>query len=48
MADVNGTPHTFTVQGNYPGALPMEDFTDSLGVKRPGLKSIVDKMLLNK
>ncbi|NCN25530.1 hypothetical protein COT94_02535 [Candidatus Falkowbacteria bacterium CG10_big_fil_rev_8_21_14_0_10_37_14] len=48
MAGVIGTPHTFTVHGNYPGALPMEDFTDSLGVKRPGLKSIVDKMLLNK
>jgi len=47
-AGVIGTPHTFTVYGNYPGALPMEDFTDSLGVKRPGLKSVVDKLLENK
>lgn len=42
---VIGTPGTFVNDEIYPGAVPYDDFTDSSGLKRSGMKSVVERML---
>lgn len=42
---VSGTPATFVNGRPLPGAYQFEDFTDSRGDKRQGLKSIIDEEL---
>lgn len=42
---VSGTPSTF-INGQYlPGAYPLEDFTDSEGIRRSGLKTTIESVL---
>ena len=40
-----GTPGTFVNGEVYPGAVPYDDFTDSSGLKREGMKGIIERML---
>lgn len=47
LAGVNGTPATFINNQVLPGAYQFEDFTDSRGDKRKGLKSIIQEKLDN-
>lgn len=42
---VIGTPGTFINGLVFPGAVPYDDFTDSSGLKREGMRSIVERML---
>lgn len=42
---VNGTPASFVNGEPAPGAVPFEDFTDSAGKNREGLKSIIERHL---
>ena len=42
-AGILGTPTSFINDEIIPGAYPMDDFTDSAGVKREGLRSIINK-----
>jgi protein-disulfide isomerase len=42
---VNGTPASFINNEPLPGAVPFEDFTDSSGESRKGMKSIIGKYL---
>lgn len=45
MFGVSGTPATF-INGQYlPGAYPLENFTDSEGVQRNGLKAVIESAL---
>ena len=42
---VNGTPGNFVNGEPVPGAVPFEDFTDSSGRQREGMKSIIERHL---
>ena len=42
---VIGTPGTFVNGKVFPGAVPFEDFVDSSGLKREGMRSVVEGML---
>ena len=44
---VSGTPGNFINGEPAPGAVPFEDFTDSQGRKRKGMKSIIERHLDN-
>ncbi len=43
--NVTGAPATFINSIPYPGAYQFEDFTDSTGRDRKGLKSIIEELL---
>ncbi|MFH0892325.1 MAG: thioredoxin domain-containing protein [Candidatus Falkowbacteria bacterium] len=45
-AGVAGTPNSFINGEPVPGDVPFEDFTDSAGVGRKGMKSIIERHLL--
>lgn len=42
---VNGTPASFINGEPVPGAIPFEDFTDSSGESRKGIKSLIEEKL---
>lgn len=42
---ITGTPANFINSIPYPGAIPFEDFTDSQGRERSGMKSIIENKL---
>ncbi|MBU4217102.1 DsbA family protein [Candidatus Parcubacteria bacterium] len=42
---VNGTPASFINGEPVPGAIPFEDFTDSSGESRKGLRSLIEEKL---
>lgn len=42
---VNGTPASFINGEPVPGAIPFEDFTDSSGESRKGMKSLIEERL---
>lgn len=44
-AGITGTPGNFVNSEVVPGAVPFEDFTDSQGNAREGMKSIIDRHL---
>ena len=44
---VAGSPQTFINGKPFPGAYPFEDFTDSAGITRQGMKTIIEKELNN-
>jgi protein-disulfide isomerase len=44
-AGVTGTPGSFVNNEIIPGAYPFEDFTDSSGREREGMKSIITRHL---
>src|SRR3989339_326683 len=46
-AGVAGTPNSFINGEPVPGDVPFEDFTDSAGVERKGMKSMIEKHLGN-
>lgn len=46
-AGVTGTPGSFLNGQPLPGAYPFEDFTDSGGYARKGMKSLIEKALSN-
>ena len=49
-AGMLGSPNIFINGFSYPGAIPLDDFTDSSGEERPGLRSLINLHLkmLNK
>lgn len=44
---VTGTPTIFVENEIYPGAYPMDDFTDKQGNKQEGMRSIINRKLVN-
>lgn len=45
LVGVSGTPSVFINKKLLPGAYPYEDFTDSNGTERSGIKSVIDEAL---
>lgn len=44
---VAGSPQSFVNGKSLPGAYPFEDFTDSAGIERKGMKSLIGQALAN-
>ena len=42
---ISGTPGNFINSQPVPGSVPFEDFTDSQGISREGMKSLIEKQL---
>jgi len=45
---ITGTPTSFINQEPLPGAYPLEDFIDSQGRERQGMRSVINKQLVNR